>query len=406
MKVILATMGSPGDLFPCGYLGAYLKNKNHEVHVIAGSGFRGLMEGFGLHFHDIANTEKNKTTVNDPGFARPESHMALVRDLFIDAIDPILELVKEQYEPGNTVLMAPTRILGARLAQELYDIPLVSYQLQPSFMDSFDACSEAAAEKELAEPLARVRENLGLAPLDRSVVRWSFSPDRVLGFYPEWFCNRPSLHTPYMEQLGFLQGAGSVLPLTPEIQAFLDAGEAPVIFSSGTTPLRTKAHYARMVQICEELGIRAIFAPCDAAKLDVKPPPSVLCLPWAHFQSLMPLTRAVVHPGGIGATAEALRAGVPQILLGYALDQPDNGTCIEQIGVGKGLFEIAYDEDNDLKDSVLVAALQEVLNNPSYSKRSRELGSKLTNPLAVCARTEEILLEVLQKQEAMQTVGS
>jgi len=44
-----------------------------------------------------------------------------------------------------------------------------------------------------------------------------------------------------------------------------------------------------------------------------------------------------VHHGGIGTTAEALRAGVPQLILPLAYDQFDNGARVEALAAGRRL---------------------------------------------------------------------
>jgi rhamnosyltransferase subunit B len=43
----------------------------------------------------------------------------------------------------------------------------------------------------------------------------------------------------------------------------------------------------------------------------------------------------VVHHGGIGTTAEALRAGIPQLIAPYAFDQFDNGRRAQKLGVAE-----------------------------------------------------------------------
>jgi UDP:flavonoid glycosyltransferase YjiC (YdhE family) len=42
----------------------------------------------------------------------------------------------------------------------------------------------------------------------------------------------------------------------------------------------------------------------------------------------------VVHHGGVGTTAKALAAGVPQVVVPVAYDQPDNGRRVVRLGVG------------------------------------------------------------------------
>jgi UDP:flavonoid glycosyltransferase YjiC (YdhE family) len=55
---------------------------------------------------------------------------------------------------------------------------------------------------------------------------------------------------------------------------------------------------------------------------------------YAPFGALFPRAAAVVHHGGIGTTAQTLRAGVPALVLAFAHDQFDNAARVERLGVG------------------------------------------------------------------------
>jgi rhamnosyltransferase subunit B len=55
------------------------------------------------------------------------------------------------------------------------------------------------------------------------------------------------------------------------------------------------------------------------------------------LKTLLPHVAAIVHHGGMGTTAEALRAGVAQLAVPFAWDQFDNGARIAALGVGKVL---------------------------------------------------------------------
>jgi rhamnosyltransferase subunit B len=60
----------------------------------------------------------------------------------------------------------------------------------------------------------------------------------------------------------------------------------------------------------------------------------VVSLPYAPFAALLPHARLFVHHGGVGSMAEAFRAGVPQIVVPTAHDQPDNAAHLERLGAG------------------------------------------------------------------------
>ena len=49
---------------------------------------------------------------------------------------------------------------------------------------------------------------------------------------------------------------------------------------------------------------------------------------------LLPRCAALVHHGGIGTAAQAMAAGVPQLIMALAHDQYDNAARIQKLGIG------------------------------------------------------------------------
>src|ERR1700748_1110735 len=60
----------------------------------------------------------------------------------------------------------------------------------------------------------------------------------------------------------------------------------------------------------------------------------MLWLPYVPLRALLPRSAALVHHGGIGTTAEALRAGVPQVIVPLAYDQFDNAARVRALAAG------------------------------------------------------------------------
>lgn len=87
----------------------------------------------------------------------------------------------------------------------------------------------------------------------------------------------------------------------------------------------------------QQLGRRAIFLTHHRAQVPEPLPDSVLWVAYAPLQGLLPHCAALIHHGGIGTTAEALRAGVPQLVVPFAHDQFDNGERVKALGVGSTL---------------------------------------------------------------------
>ncbi|MFH5821234.1 glycosyltransferase [Georgenia sp. AZ-5] len=66
-------------------------------------------------------------------------------------------------------------------------------------------------------------------------------------------------------------------------------------------------------------------------------PPDVLHVGWTPLARLLPRTAGLVHHGGIGTLAHAIRAGVPQLIVPFAHDQPDNANRVRALGIAERL---------------------------------------------------------------------
>jgi UDP:flavonoid glycosyltransferase YjiC (YdhE family) len=104
-----------------------------------------------------------------------------------------------------------------------------------------------------------------------------------------------------------------------------------------------------------------------------------------NHAAVFPACRAVVHHGGAGTTAAALRAGIPTLILfaGWH-DQPLWAAGIEQLKVG-----VARRFSESTAES-LVADLRLILT-PQYANRAHEVATQMTKPAESLARTADLL---------------
>jgi UDP:flavonoid glycosyltransferase YjiC (YdhE family) len=56
---------------------------------------------------------------------------------------------------------------------------------------------------------------------------------------------------------------------------------------------------------------------------------------YAPYSALFSRASVVVHHGGVGTTAQCLRAGKPMLIMPYSHDQPDNARRMQRLKVAK-----------------------------------------------------------------------
>ena len=98
-------------------------------------------------------------------------------------------------------------------------------------------------------------------------------------------------------------------------------------------------------------------------------PESVFVLGSAPHDWLFPRMAAVVHHGGAGTTAEGLRAGVPTVIIPFAVDQPFWGKRVRDLGVGPAPIP-----RKRLTAEKLAHAIQTACVHPEMRQRAATLG--------------------------------
>ena len=83
---------------------------------------------------------------------------------------------------------------------------------------------------------------------------------------------------------------------------------------------------------------------------------------------LFPKCQSVIHHGGAGTTAAALRAGIPNIIIPHVADQPFWGKRVAAIGTGPDPIPV-----KKLTLSRLAAALLRA-DEPAIRERSQAVG--------------------------------
>jgi UDP:flavonoid glycosyltransferase YjiC (YdhE family) len=230
--------------------------------------------------------------------------------------------------------------------------------LRPYF---YQAADRFFIDPLLAGPLNEFRRELGLAPVRSVFGDWLHSPQLVIGLFPDWFA-APQPDWPRNVHLtGFpLYDESDAREIPAELSEFLDSGPAPVVFTGGSAMAQGHEFFRVSAEVCRRTGWRGILLTQFPDQLPSPLPEAVRHFKYVPFSQVLPRAAAFVHHGGIGTTAQALAAGVPQLLTPLAHDQPDNAARIRRLGVGDFMRPTQYytkrviDDLSRLKDSTTI----------------------------------------------------
>jgi len=106
------------------------------------------------------------------------------------------------------------------------------------------------------------------------------------------------------------------------------------VFTPGTGVTDVSAFFAAARHCCAQLGRPGLLLSPGLPVQHRGPDGPIYQLDYLDLELVLPHAALLVHHGGMGTTARALEAGIPQIISPQAFDQPDNGDRISRLGVG------------------------------------------------------------------------
>jgi sterol 3beta-glucosyltransferase len=119
------------------------------------------------------------------------------------------------------------------------------------------------------------------------------------------------------------------------LMRFLDEGAPPVCIGFGSMHTENgKDLSAILVDAAASAGVRLVLLSGWAGLEPEVLSKNVIALQGIPHSWLYPRCRAVVHHGGAGTTAAAVRAGVPAVVVPFHGDQPFWGSRVHELGVG------------------------------------------------------------------------
>lgn len=409
MRVLLPTLGSTGDVHPFLAIGLEARARGHDVEIMTNPVYGPMVLRAGLGFHPIGTAEQHDAAFRSPKLWHPIHGLGVFwRRMARFAIEPVYQRIAEQAARGPCVVLATPLILGARLANEKLNTPLVSAYTAATMLRSCEdpltmahwrvprwipAALRAQAwrvidqwklEPMVAGDLPPMRQKLGLPTLKQSVFgQWAHSPRMGVTLFPPWFAPAASDWPPQVVQAGFpLYDGDGLQGLDAGLLKFLDAGEPPIVFTPGSAMGHGEAFFSAALRSCNELGRRGVFLTADPGAIPETLPTSIHQSSYAPLGLLLPRAAALVHHGGVGTSAQAMRAAIPQLLSPMGFDQFDNAMRLEVLGVAATVAR----RDRALKS--MTPNLHELLGSQRVARACRTAASRLdhdpTAPGVVC----------------------
>lgn len=419
VRFVIVPLGSAGDVNPLLWLGRLLADRGHEVVAVIQAGMIDYARRAGLRAVPAGTAGEQQDLMRDPDVWHPHRAFRMLAQRFPVWGEEMAPLVRAQVIPGRTVIIGAGIAFGARMAAECDHVPLVTTHLQPCIfmsphempvmmagMERLKGCplwlrrallrlGHWETERLLRGPVNRARKRLGLAlPVRNIFSDWALSPDLVLGLFPAWFGPPQPDWPPQAITTRFpLNDEAASRPISPELERFLASGTPPVLVTPGSANMHARKFLLETAEACWQLGRRTLLVTPFKENLPPTLPAGSAQFDFAPFGPAFRRCSLVVHHGGIGTLAQALAAGVPQLIMPMAHDQPDNAWRLKQMGVGDYLYPRRWQARH------IAAGMDGLLRAPQTQpacERARRMVEEQMTPAAVAEILERFAQERLR----------
>jgi UDP:flavonoid glycosyltransferase YjiC (YdhE family) len=382
LKIIVATIGSRGDVQPYVNLCQGLQDAGHDVILATNPTLCPLAVSHGVKSAPVGPAVDMGTEgarLMAASFNNMWIGMIRVMQLGARLVEEAYPDVLEVCEGADLVITSDT---GSGIAEaEKLGLPWISVTLQPGRIP-VDNPNPSVVErviwgvlgKFLVLPINRSRRRVG-APLVTDIT--SMLSRRMILLPVSRHVAPPDPRWPqHIHPTGYWF-ARPLAEWSPpqDLLDFFEEGEKPIAVSLGVMSMSGKqaregAHI--VLQAIRRAGVRAIVQGWDEPLRGVEIPRTVYHAGPMPHSWLFGQVSAIVYHGGFGTTAAALRAGVPGIVIPHVIDQFYWGQRVFELGVGPRFISRGRLSVENLRKAIVQA-----LGDVGLREKAAELGNRI-----------------------------
>ncbi len=406
MKIVLSTFGSLGDLHPLLALAIEMRTRGHEIVINSLEAYREKIAALGFEFYPLRpdlDPEKDRELAREIMDARKGTEK-LLREILIPNIRPMYEDLTKAVV-GADLLISGEVVYPAASVVEKTGIKWVTTSLAPaSFLSPHDPFVPPTAQwlkhfrflgagfhgamysliqrlvNSWLAPYREFRREIGLSENHDPIFKDKFSKTLHLAMFSKVLGKpQPDWHSPTMQTgFCFYDGQSDLGKMPEKLTEFLENGEPPIVFTLGSAAVMdARDFFEESAKAAKILNRRAVLLYGIFNEVpeimengkwkmenEANEQSRIVAFDYAPYSQIFPNAACVVHQGGVGTTAQVLRAGVPALIMPYSHDQPDNAARCERIGTARTISRDKYTAENAAKE------LRELLSDLNYKTKA------------------------------------
>lgn len=396
-KIVLSTFGSLGDLHPMLALGIELEERGHRIVVNSLEVYREKIAALEFEFRPLRpdiNPEDDRARAREIMDAKTGTEK-LLKEILLPNIRPMYEDLRAAVAGADAFITGEIVYPAASVAEKT-GIKWITTTLQPgSFLSAHDPFVPPTAQwlkhfrflgagfhsliysavhrlvRSWFESYRDFRRELGLSENHDPVFKDKFSEllhlalfSKILGKpQPDW--HSPTLQTGFC----FYDGQNDLGKMPEDLTKFLETGEAPIVFTLGSAAVMdARDFFEESAKAAQILNRRAVLLYGVFNEAPKNLSDTIVGFDYAPYSLVFPKAACVVHQGGVGTTAQVLRAEAPHLIMPFSHDQPDNAARCERIGVGRTISREKYTAQTAAKQ------LRKLLSKASYKENAVRAG--------------------------------
>lgn len=397
-EFIFIAQGTLGDLHPILGISVNLKKAGYGVTVIANEHFKSTLNQYEIDF-----LESGTEGEYQDGFGKAYSgiswrgYKAALENTLEKGIEREYNLIEERIKHNpKVIIVAHTSLNGGYFISKKYDLPFVKLIYAPSWIPSkhsppwpftskegffstslgrkvfYPAIFNKQDKKSIQLKVGnRQRKKYGMPESDRFSLH-DAEFNLGLALFPSWFAKKQDDWGENIHICGF--------PLFDKIDQdkritvgnFIRENGPPILFTSGSGVENSDKFLKESIKICSAYRKPGIIVSRRSFNQFHDTKNGIAYVDYVDFEHILPKCLALVHHGGIGTTAQAIRAGLPQIIRPIIYDQPDNAYRIAKLGLGGMVFP------KDYKEKKVIDILENLFFKPIHIN-ARDYYSQLLN---------------------------
>lgn len=395
MRIVIFTLGSRGDVQPYVALGKTAIKRGHSVVICTGKSFKDFIKENGIEFEEaesdlmaMLETEEGKLVFNSA-----LKHPIKTKNYLKNVVNPAYRKTLDQFyksAQGADIIIYHPKAFGAPDIAKHLGIPCISMPPVPITYPIEEFPNLALFPKgNLGKKLNRLTykimdkaESASIKEVNDFRVKTLNLPKRKSGEYTFKIDNKqiPIIYPissylfkevkswenkVYIPGFFYLDIENQVLD--EKIIEFVNNGKEPIVISFSSMPLKDADSFKeKLIKALISTNNRAIILVGNSG-IRLESNENIMVIKSAPHTLLFPLAKGIIHHGGVGTMAAALKSGKPQIIIPFSVDQPFWANRLYKLGYAlKPLKELEVTTDE------LISRFKE-LDNFEVNKKALEI---------------------------------